>query len=564
MKPEYYFIFFLFFFIGQTNANSLATLPELNWIPCFEQLNRPFECAVAKLPLNHQREEIFSDTYVGEIIQMPLLRIPAQNPEEKIGTLFINPGGPGGSGIDFVRSNGHELYSDTVRARYDIIGFDPRGVARTSPLRCFNSFFDYFDVVSGPEFPVNDQEVEDRLARNHLFREACRLNAGNILHHMSTADVARDLDILRQYVGDEKLNFVGYSYGSFLATTYANLFPDKTGRIILDGVIEPQEWVSGEANESFLWPVSMRLQTGLSANRTLNEFFRLCDQQTSTTCAFSGNSKQRFDAIANTLETYSLQMSEQAIPIHLDEFISSSLSYLYNSADWKNFATFLLAVENRLSESHHAPAFNRVALSDRAPGETSNLVKHAAGRLLRQTVEAYPGVACADTDNPLTATDWINAANEAQQKNGFLAKLWTWNESVCMDWPGSNASRYAGPFTARTDSTLLIMNTRFDPATPYHGALNVRNTMVNSKLVTVEGWGHTTLYLSDCATNIASHYLVTGEAPIQDEFCAQDLPVFADADQAMGQGQGHRFDAQRKRSQARQKFIDMLYADGQR
>src|SRR5262249_10278640 len=154
---------------------------------------------------------------------------------------------------------GKLLFSKQVRARFDLVGFDPRGILRGTPVRCFDSLADALGILTPYQFPYTRAEERQWEHSDRLLAAACAKHAGAIIDHMSTANVARDMDLLRQAVGDSQLTYAGYSYGSYLGTTYANLFPDKVRALIVDGVLDPIAWSTGRGNEAQTLPFSTRL-----------------------------------------------------------------------------------------------------------------------------------------------------------------------------------------------------------------------------------------------------------------------------------------------------------------
>src|SRR5207342_916589 len=190
-----------------------------------------------------------------------------------------------------------------LRARFDIVGFDPRGIIRSTPLRCFNTFDQAVSVLPPFAFPVTPAEENVLRASDRKLATACARHGGPILDHMSTADAARDMDLLRQALGDSKLSYLGFSYGSFLGQTYANLFPGRVRALVIDGVLDPIAWTTGRGTQSSTLPFSTRLRSDEGAQRTLGEFFRLCDAA-GPDCAFSGHSRQRYAALAGQLRQH--------------------------------------------------------------------------------------------------------------------------------------------------------------------------------------------------------------------------------------------------------------------
>ena len=204
--------------------------PALAWGPCGRAAPAPFECATAAVPLDY-------DQPAGATIPLAVVRRPAAAPAERLGTLFINPGGPGGSGVDAAVDLA-PLLPAALRDRFDVVGFDPRGVARSSEVACwtrreYDAAFAATQVVTG--VPSLAQSL--RTARG--FVEACRLRSGALLPYVGTEFVARDMDLLRAAVGDERLTYLGLSYGTYIGTVYANLFPDRVRALVLDGAYDP-------------------------------------------------------------------------------------------------------------------------------------------------------------------------------------------------------------------------------------------------------------------------------------------------------------------------------------
>ncbi|KJY38530.1 alpha/beta fold hydrolase, partial [Streptomyces katrae] len=198
---------------------------KLSWRDCGVQ---GFQCSTMKAPLD------YANPGSGQDVDIAVARRTATGPGKKLGSLVVNPGGPGGSGIGYLQAYAGIGYPAAVRARYDMVSFDPRGVARSSPVEC----------LTGPamdRFTQVDQTPDDQAERARLvaafkeFAAGCEQRSARILPHVSTVDAARDMDLLRAVLGDEKLNYVGASYGTFLGATYADLFPGRVGRMVLDG-----------------------------------------------------------------------------------------------------------------------------------------------------------------------------------------------------------------------------------------------------------------------------------------------------------------------------------------
>src|SRR5918998_3990586 len=316
-----------------------APAPSIDWKNCYGQFG-PLQCATVPVPLDY-------DDPNGETISIAVARLPASDPSRRIGSLFLNPGGPGGSGIDYVVGAGSELYTEEVRARFDLVGFDPRGIARSSGLRCFGTPKQWSVVFPPVAFPTTPDEERLQATGDRTLVGACSKHVRPIIDHMSTANVARDLDVLRRAVGDEKLSYAGVSYGSYLGVTYANLFPDRVGALVVDGVLDPIAWATGRANEAATLPFSTRLRSDAGARETLGEFFRLCDEA-GPDCAFSGGAQARYDALAQRARQRPLQLvfpDGSTLEFGYSDLISLTLQAMYSSPGWAGFAELLAEFE---------------------------------------------------------------------------------------------------------------------------------------------------------------------------------------------------------------------------
>lgn len=250
-------------------------VPVIDWKPCFDDFE-DLQCATVKVPLDYRKPS-------GAKTDLAVARILASDSKNKIGTLFLNPGGPGASGVDLVFNGFGDYLNEALLGRFDIVGWDPRGTGGSTPIQCWNNeeIRDaYFQDL--PTFPYLANQEANYFARYRNVGYRCAGRKQPIFQHMSTADVARDLDLLRQAVGDERLNYLGYSYGSFIGNTYANLYPKKVRAMVIDGVLDPNLWSSG-------WQIKADRS---STADVLQEFFNQCDLA-GPDCYLSGPAARR-------------------------------------------------------------------------------------------------------------------------------------------------------------------------------------------------------------------------------------------------------------------------------
>jgi pimeloyl-ACP methyl ester carboxylesterase len=471
-------------------------VPRLRWAPCGDGL----ECTTARVPLDYDRPS-------GATITLALIRLPASDPARRIGSIFLNPGGPGKSGVDAVRQGGRSLFSAEVRARFDLVGLDPRGIGASTPLRCFDTLDQALAVLPPFRFPVTAAEERVWVEADRTFARACARRGGPIIDHMATADVARDLDLLRQAVGDRQLTYVGLSYGAYLGATYANLFPAKVRALVLDGVPDPVAWSTGRGDQAATWPLFNRVGSAEGASATLGEFFRLCDKGGSA-CAFSqGDPWRRYQALTRRLLANPAQTPDG--PVGYADLVYATLLALQDPAAWPELAERLQQLDSLTR--HPTAAATPVGTSQ--PDYPNEL-------------EGLAGVACSDSDNPDRVDAWQRAADASETTAPYFGRYWTWYSSICQPWPGHASDRYTGPWTRRTANPVLIIGNRFDPATPYRGAVALARLLPRSRLLTLAGWGHTSEGKSSCIDAHTARYLLTTRTPQPGTVCQPDLVPF--------------------------------------
>ena len=496
-----------------TAPAAAAPAPPVAWSDCRDG----FQCATVPAPLDYDRPR-------GAQIAISLIRLPAENPGRRIGSLLVNPGGPGGSGVDYVRQAGRSLPAE-LRARFDIVGFDPRGIARSTPLRCFDTYEEAVAVL--PPFPYPDTPAQEQVQRksDEQLAAACARHGGAIRDHMSTADAARDMDLLRRVLGDRKLTYLGYSYGSMLGQNYANLFPRNFRALVIDAVLNPIEWTGTAATRDI--PLGTRVGSADGAQRTLEEFFRLCDAA-GPACAFSGDAERGYAALAAELRRDPAVIVDpdtgEEFRFTYNDLIATSLGSMYAPEVWPAFASLLADLERQVSPAALGQDLAAVraglGLSGRAQEDYPN------------DVEGTAGVACSDALNPRAFGTWQRAADAAERRYGYFGRIWNWTLSVCRTWPRTaGQDRHLGPWTARTAAPVLIVGNYFDPATRYQGAVAASRLLPHSRLLSYAGWGHAAAYAAGnaCVDSHVTRYLVTGQVSPPGLVCQPERSPFDEA-----------------------------------
>jgi pimeloyl-ACP methyl ester carboxylesterase len=470
-------------FAAPAAASASPSVPRLHWTACDNGL----QCATARVPLDYHHPH-------GRTITLALYRRPATDPARRIGSLFVNPGGPGGSPLPLVR-DADQLWTAEVRARFDIVGFDPRGVAASSPVHCFPTAQAEQDFLSQlPAFPVTVDEQTRYLGKLAEFSADCDRSNAEMLRHMSTANVARDLDLLRQAVGDARLSYDGVSYGTYLGLTYANMFPDRVRALVLDGVVEPVAWATGHGDAATR-PYSIRVGGAQGSTETLDQFFQLCDRAGPARCAFAGGAAAKFATLAGRLAGQ---------PAYAG-LIATVRQGLYRPAAWPDLAAFL--------QQAYLGAGPRQAAS-------------VAATDYDNTIDAQMAVACADTDNPRDPAAWPQAAAAADRRYPYFGSIWTYDSLACATWPERDRDRYTGPFIRHISTRTLVIGNRYDPATPYRNAKAVAGEVAGARLLTLDGWGHNSLTKSGCVSTSIQRYLTDLALPAPGTICQPDHRPF--------------------------------------
>lgn len=494
-----------------------VTVPQLVWEPCGDGA----ECTTAEVPVDYADPK-------GRTLELAVARRPADDQANRIGSLFVNFGGPGGTAAEVVAAFGDLLFPEEVLARFDIVGVDPRGVGQSTPVRCFASTEEQLNFFSAvPPFPVAPREVARQIAWDTELSARCGAANGDLLDHVSTTAVARDLDVLRAAVGDEKLTYVGLSYGTYLGAVYANLFPQRVRAQVLDGVLDPVDFVTGPRGTIS----SARIESDEGAYATLLQFFRTCTEA-GERCAFSaGDPKAKYDELAARLrqQPVTLETPEGPVSVTYAVLVSATLSTLYAPVTWPDFAAALQELYDALPAGvgpGTAYARFQARLADARTRSSQEDYDNVP--------ESFLAVTCAETDNPRNPLRWATTARVRDRVAPYFGARWTWATSPCATWPGRAADRHTGPWTARTANPVLIVNPRFDPATNYSAAVKLDNLLPNSTLLTLDGYGHTST-LSSCIDAAVTTYLVSVATPPAGTVCQQDvgpfdpLPVEAEA-----------------------------------
>ncbi|GAB2812385.1 alpha/beta hydrolase [Streptomyces chlorus] len=488
----------------------------LRWQDCRNVTQTGFECAVANVPLDHARPG-------DRTIELTVIRRPAAAPEKRVGTLFFNPGGPGGPGTVGLPEL-YDKFPKELRDRYDIVSWDPRGVGESTAVRCFGTAEEAVDWQAKlPPFPVGERGQQAFIAAYADLAKRCAQSDPQLLRHVSTADTARDLDLLRAALGEEQLHYWGVSYGTLLGATYANLFPERAGRLVLDGNVDPAAWVdglgaaagvaagadraAGEGDAMAGLNTFLRLGSHLGSADTLRQFLDHCGRAPVSRCVFSAGSP------AATRDKYDTLMARLA---------------QRPASDW-TFARAVSEVRGGLYTVHPGWAGVADLLQSLWIGRPLIPLSNPAGATRYPGFEQSFAVLCAESPNPRSPRLYPGLEERAVAEAGELSRWWVWITEPCASWPARAADLYTGPWDRATAHPVLVVNTTHDPSTPYQAAVNMVKELRSARLLTVDGYGHTALdNPSACVERHVVRYFLTGALPPKGARCTQDLPPFVE------------------------------------
>jgi pimeloyl-ACP methyl ester carboxylesterase len=477
-----------------------------------------FSCATVAAPLDYRKRS-------GPKIRLALVEHAATGAASR-GVIFFNPGGPGGAGtVQLPAFIG--FFPKELLREYDIVSWDPRGSGASTAVQCFasqaaeNAFLGKFSL-----FPVGPSQQRGYIRRWREFGKICAARNGALLRHVSTADSARDLNLLRQDLGQPKLNYLGISYGTFLGATYANLFPRRVGRLVLDGNVPPEAWTNGGGPDPRL-STYLRMRSDKAAARALSAFLRICGQRSTQACAFSAGSpaatRAKWDALLARLRKAPITVGGTAFTY---AFVVTTVSF-----DLSFVQPFSTPVPGN-SAPGWSGAAQDLQLLWTAPSGTASARPGTPPATAAAAAQRYGGaeqdfaIQCDEAPSP-PASAYPGLQRLLLRRSGVTALpyLWTFDEP-CATWPVRGQDTYSGPWNAPTSPILVIGNTT-DPFLPLRDDIAMTRQLGNARLLVVHGYGHTAfLNPSTCASTYMTGYFRTGALPPKGTVCRQNLPPF--------------------------------------
>jgi len=465
---------------AETTEDPLAPYlgQEVQWSDC----GAGAECATVTAPLD------WDNPGVGEDVNLAVSRHSATG--QTLGSLFVNPGGPGASGYEFVLDSVDFAVSEVLRESFDVIGWDPRGVNFSSPVSCAatDAELDYFffgELEAQPDTPEWDAEL---LAESIRFGQECQANTGELLEFVDTLSTVRDLDLLRHLVGDEQLNYLGYSYGTLIGALYIDTFPEKVGRMVLDGPVDP-----GASQFDLVVNQHRGFEEALEA------YLVECDLTNS--CPFAGSLEQRLRGVSDLYDELEQNPLRHADGRLIDDGMlrTAMVTTLYAQSSWP----FLTRMFEELQEG----------VTDTAIFLVDFYYDREGGVYQNNSMEAFIAINCLDYPVESDPAVLEAQADQLREAAPYTARPSGDGDLVCMNWPYPPKLN-KGPVRGEGANPVVILGTTGDPATPYNWSVSLNEQLENSVLLTLVGEGHLAYdERVTCINDPVDTYFVTGDLP---------------------------------------------------
>ncbi|MEV4252723.1 alpha/beta hydrolase [Spirillospora sp. NPDC049652] len=464
------------------SQSALAAPPATSatsWSPCLHAgPGSGAQCADIKVPLSW-------DDQHGRSITLSLSRLPALDQKHRIGSLLMNFGGPGGAGAEIVAAGGRNLVPASLQNRFDIIGFDPRGVGTSTAVTCGGPGLS----AKVPAFPNSPAQFAAIQRQSAAYGTSCVKNSPpDLAAHVDTVSAARDMDAIRVALGEKKVSYLGLSYGTYLGQTFARLYPHRIRTMVLDGAIDhavgPRDFLYQEAS---------------ALSEVFGRFASWCSA--STSCALHGQNVVKIwdDLVARAARTPipapnaqggATTVDDQAIQLVLPNLLMASSSVLFPST-WTTLGDGIARAQ---------------------AGDASVLADNSA---IGQPQDAYAAISCQSFPPQLRgyadAASRLAHARAISPHTGGASEAWMMTD-LCASWPLPASDPWA-PQRITGTPPILITSNRYDPSTPLVWAQGVHREIPNSGLLIAEVAGHTTFFNSACARAAQADYLITGNLP---------------------------------------------------
>jgi pimeloyl-ACP methyl ester carboxylesterase len=464
---------------GSTEPPSRDLAPyysqEIDWETCGDN-----QCGSLTVPVDYRDAG-------GETIELSLVKVPAGDPDARVGSLVVNPGGPGASGVSYAEQ-APDVFRDQLTSRFDVVGFDPRGTGESDPVDCLpdEEMTDFLAVDPDPDDAAEERELVDELA---TFYEGCVERSDALVGHVTTAETARDMDVLRAALGEASLYYLGASYGTKLGATYAELFPDKVGRLVLDGAVD----VGLTSREQSLG------QAG-GFETALRSYVANCVEEEDD-CVLGDSVEAGLATISGLLDDIDAEPlpTSDGRELTVGSAFYGVVTPLYNRDYW-----YLL--DQGLSTALDGDGSTLMLLAD-AYASRQN------GQYLDNSTEAIYAINCLDDPYFVEPADVPAQVPAFEKASPTFGRVFAWGLVNCK---GIQVKSTEPPLDIRGEGAapILVVGTTRDPATPYEWAVGLAERLDSGVLLSRDGDGHTAYNSgNDCIDTAIEAYLIDGTVP---------------------------------------------------
>ena len=468
-------------FANPLDTTTAFVVNPIEWTACDGSTSTEVECGNIEVPFDYANPD------QGSFV-LYVKRHNATNPADRVGSMMVNPGGPGFGGSSLA-DDAQYYFSQDIIDHFDIIAWDPRGTGESTPsVNCVDTFDEYFGLDSPPETPDEKQALIDA---SQAFNDKCEEKSGTILPYISTKASAQDINSLRLALGEEKVSFFGFSYGSELGTTWATMFPETVRAIVVDGAVDPN---------------ASSIQEGMNQAKgfegQLAAFLKQCSEK--TTCAFhnGGNAEAAFDKLVIDIDSKPLEVSKDRTPVTQGVLFTAVAQAMYSDYYWP-----------QLSE----------ALNDAQLGDGKGILQLYDDYYQRNTdgtygneLEAFLAISCLD-DPGATSTEEVDSHIEefiaaAPRLGGNFAYGYS-----CALWPVKQADRVT--ITGKSAGPIVVVGTTGDPATPLSSTRKMALGLEQGILIVVDANQHTGYGANNCVVKAVDDYLIKLIVPANELTC---------------------------------------------
>ena len=468
------------------NLTSFYT-QKVAWKACKSDAPPRFVCGSVVVPISYAEPTKFGS------LRIMMTKRAATTSSKRLGSLLVNPGGPGGSGIEYAQA-GDMIVSANVLSRYDLIGFDPRGVGASQPIKCISDK-QLDTMLAADATPDTDAELAQFRSLSKTLGDGCERKNSKLLPFVDTVSAARDMDIIRAVLGDAQMNYLGKSYGTFLGSTYARLFPTRVGRFVLDGVIDPR------MDNRALSKVQ-----AMGFERAMRRFLADCAERTDCPVKRNVNAAyaQLLGIIAKT-DTRPMPTNDAGRPLTQALLQTGLIVGMYDSIyGWE-------AERNALRGVVDGDGTDMLNLVD-------FFLSREGGRYKDNSNEVIGAVNCIDRPDRPNAAATKKYANAWNKQYPMFGAVLAYGLLVCERWPAPAVGK-AAAWSGKTNPILIVGNT-YDPATPVEGAKALHAQMKNSRYLEWVGDGHTAYRQgSSCVDTIVDTFFNSGTLPTKNQVC---------------------------------------------